>query len=149
MAFTPTGSSGDSSDTGAGIGASIGDFFGSKEKSSAAEDGAKSFRDAAKGGQFAVDPDKAKAAIKELDRAEKHALKAREHARRVAQVMPIGGSRFARTASEAYQQGGESAYRAAEANINVFQYYREGIEAAMMNYRRMDDDASGSFGDRA
>jgi hypothetical protein len=150
MAFTPTGDSSGSgntaSGTGAGLGASVGAFFGSKEMNSAAVDGAKSFRDAAKAGQFAVDPDKAKSAIKDLERAEKHAIKKREHAFAVAQQMKIGGSPFAQTAAAAYQEGGKSALRAAEADIKVIQYYREGVEAAMKNYQRMDDDAAGSFG---
>lgn len=150
MAFTPTGDSGDSgntaSGTGAGIGAGIGGFFGSKESNSAAVEGAKAFRDAAKAGQFAVDPDKAKSAIKDLMRAEEHAMKKQEYAARVAQRMQIGGSPLAHTAADAYQEGGKSALRAAEADIKVIQYYREGVEAAMKNYQRMDDDAAGSFG---
>lgn len=154
MAFTPTGDSGGDSSSGgftatgagAGLGASVGAFFGSKEMNSAAVDGAKSFRDAAKAGQFAVDPDKAKSAIKDLERAEEHAIRKRVHAAHVAQRLPIGGSPFAQTAADAYQEGGKSALRAAEADIKVIQYYREGVEAAMKNYQRMDDDAAGSFG---
>ncbi|MGH3431264.1 MAG: hypothetical protein ACRDQB_00350, partial [Thermocrispum sp.] len=135
--------------TGAGIGAGIGDFFGSKEQSSAAVDGAKSFRDAAKSGQFAVDPDKAESAIKDLVRAEEQAQTNMRTAQKVPQRLPIGGSPFASVAADAYQEGGESAYRAAQADIKVLQYYREGVEAAMKNYRRMDDDVASSFGGNA
>jgi hypothetical protein len=62
MAFVPTGPTREA--------ISWNELFGSAEKNSAALKGAKAFRDAAKAGKFAVDPDQAEKALKELDAAE-------------------------------------------------------------------------------
>ena len=135
MAFVPTGPSVPAESI------SWSSLFGSSEKNSAALKGAKAFRDAAKAGKFAVDPDQAKKALDELHRAEASA----ELACSVARDPEIGGSDFAQTAKKAYREGGESASDAIMATIDVLRLYREGIDAAMKNYRGLDDDAAGRF----
>jgi len=137
MAFVPTGPTREA--------ISWNELFGSAEKNSAALKGAKAFRDAAKAGKFAVDPDQAKKALDELHRAEASAELAFSVARSVARDPEIGGSDFAQTAKKAYREGGESAADAVMATIDVLRLYREGIDAAMKNYRGLDDDAAGRF----
>jgi hypothetical protein len=139
MAFVPTGPSVPAEDI------SWSALFGSSEKNSAAIKGAEAFRDAAKAGKFAVDPDQAKRALRELDSAEEDADNALTYARSVARRPEIGGSDFALSASDAYYDGGDSALQAALAAKEVISAYREGVEAAMNNYRRMDDGAAGTF----
>ena len=139
MAFVPTGPTREA--------ISWNELFGSAEKNSAALKGAKAFRDAAKAGKFAVDPDQAKKALSELDEAERHVSQARSYVRELMQPVPIGGSPFAKgTAVPSYQHAGTSATEALEASAMTLQYYREGIEAAIKNYQKMDDSAASSFG---
>lgn len=142
MAFVPTGPTREA--------ISWNELFGSAEKNSAALKGAKAFRDAAKAGKFAVDPDQAKKALKELDSAEACVDVVLLVARELGQAPPVGGSPFASaTAGPSYAEAGRSAADAVEATKKVLGYYREGIEAAMKNYRQLDDDAASSFGSKA
>lgn len=137
MAFTPDGPPQP---------ADIGDFFGSAEKASAAIKGAESFKKAAASGKFTVDPEAAKAAITELTRAEEHADVMKRHADAVARRPMIGGTPYAQQAAGWYEQGGLSAKKAVQADLTVLALYREAIEIAMRNYKRMDSDSSQSFG---
>lgn len=147
MAFTPTGPSVPAE--GSSIGASIGDFFGSGEKQSAAIKGAESFKAAAKAGKFSVDPEAAKAAIRELERAEDHARNMRMNVTRVARRPSIGGTPYAQQAAGWYEEGGKTALKAVEADQKVLALYQEAIEIAMRNYRRTDSDNAQSFGGKA
>ena len=142
MAFVPTGPTREA--------ISWNELFGSAEKNSAALKGAKAFRDAAKAGKFAVDPDQAKKALKELDAAEESLGRMAVHSRELRQAPPIGSSPFASGgASPSYVKAGTSAADALEATMKVLSYYREGVEAAMEHYRRLDDGAASSFRGKA
>src|SRR5690606_10588411 len=142
MAFVPTGPTREA--------ISWNELFGSAEKNSAVLKGAKAFRDAAKAGKFAVDPDQAEKALKELDAAEESMHVSGFDYRTLAQAPPIGSSPFASSgASPSYMKAGSSAVDAIEATKKVLSYYREGVEAAMNNYRRLDDGAASSFRGKA
>jgi hypothetical protein len=142
MAFVPTGPTREA--------ISWNELFGSAEKNSAALKGAKAFRDAAKAGKFAVDPDQAEKALKELDAAGESMHVSGLDYRTLAQAPPIGSSPFASSgASPSYMKAGSSAVDAIEATRKVLSYYREGVEAAMNNYRRLDDGAASSFRGKA
>ncbi|WP_286901358.1 hypothetical protein [Thermocrispum sp.] len=131
------------------IGGSVAALFGSSAKNSAAVEGAKAFRGAAKAGKFAVDPDQAQKAIRQLEDAEDSLKKASAISEYLAQL-PIGNTPFAsNSAAPAYAEAGQSAKNSLEATRKVLQYYREGIDAAMKNYRRLDDSAATSFGGKA
>jgi hypothetical protein len=88
--------------------------------------------------------------LKELDSAEACVDVVLLVARELGQAPPVGGSPFASaTAGPSYAEAGRSAADAVEATKKVLGYYREGIEAAMKNYRQLDDDAASSFGSKA
>lgn len=146
MAFTRGDGSGSISSGDTGIGASLADMFGSKKEKSAALDGAQGFRDAAKAGQFRIDPELAKGAVKDLMRAEEAVRSVVYKAEMLAQAPRIGGSDYAYKAAGWYRQGGESARDAVIAFAKVLKMTREGYEFAVRNYERMDADASQTFG---
>lgn len=146
MAFVPnaSGTTG-AEESGGGIGASIGKMFGTDSSRSEAVKGAEAFKSAAKAGGFRIDPDAAKAALKDLDRAEEAAFKNQRAADRVARRLPIGGSPYAQEIAGKYQEGGMSAQKAIEADIKVIRVVREAVEAAVKNYQRMEGDNAQSF----
>ncbi|MFO7190701.1 hypothetical protein [Thermocrispum sp.] len=137
MAFVPTGPA-----VSAG---SLEALFGSAAQNSAAIKGAEAFRNAAKAGKFAVDPDQAKKALNYLRVAEVDVRATLQSARELAHEPKIGSSDFAHAARQAYLEGGRSAVEALASTLKVLELYREGIDAAMKNYRRLDDDAAGRF----
>lgn len=146
MAFVPnaSGTTG-AEESGGGIGASIGKMFGTDSSRSEAVKGAEAFKSAAKAGGFRIDPDAAKAALKDLDRAEEAALKNRRATDRVARLLPIGGTGYAKTIAGKYEEGGLSAKNAVEADIKVIGFIREAVEAAVKNYQRMEGDNAQPF----
>lgn len=145
MAFTPNSSEGTSAGAGAGIGGSLAAAFGTEEQRSEAVDSAKAFRAAAKAGQLRIDPDAAKAAIKEIARAEKAMRDSRHRADVLAQRPKIGSSPYAQRAAGWYVEGGQSCHDAVLRFAEVLRYTREGYEHAMRTYERIDAGHSQTF----
>lgn len=146
MAFVPnaSGTTG-AEESGGGIGASIGKMFGTDSSRSEAVKGAEAFKSAAKAGGFRIDPDAAKAALKDLDRAEEAAMKNRRAAEIVARRPPIGGTDYAKGIAGKYQEGGLSAQKAVDADIKVIRLVRGAVEAAVKNYQRIEGDNAQPF----
>lgn len=146
MAFVPnaSGTTG-AEESGGGIGASIGKMFGTDSSRSEAVKGAEAFKSAAKAGGFRIDPDAAKAALKDLDRAYEAAMKNRRRSEDVAQLLPIGGTDYAKLIAGKYREGGDSARKAVVADMEVIKLVREAIEAAVKNYERLEGDNAQPF----
>lgn len=149
MAFTPDAGGGFVPDQGSSSNEAasfdVNAFFGSSESKSKAVEGAEAFKAAAKSGEFRIDPERAKAAIRELERAEWVLRESRRDAEVVAQEPPIGGSPYARQIAAKYAEGGNSAREALVSFIKVIRLTREGYEAAIKNYQRTDDDSAQTF----
>lgn len=146
MAFTPDADGGFLPDQGSSSNEAasfdVNAFFGSSESKSKAVEGAEAFKAAAKSGEFRIDPERAKAAIRELERAEEAAQKNRYVTDIVAQRPKMGSSPYAQEIAAKYEEGGQSARMAVEADIQVIRLFREAVEIAMRNYQRTDDDTA-------
>lgn len=146
MAFVPdaSGTGGDEG-AGAGIGASIGSMFGTDSSRSEAVQGAEAFKSAAKAGGFRIDPEAAKAALKDLDRAYEAARENLFAADIVARRPPIGGSGYAKEIAGKYQEGGLSAKKAVAADMKVIELVRDAVQVAVKNYQRIEGDNAQPF----
>lgn len=96
MAFTPDEGSGSTGHSGLAAAKSLFGDSGSMSDANLAKSlaGAEAFKAAAKAGRIALDPEQAKGAIKELERAEDIAWNMRRHAQAVAQPLRMGSSPY-------------------------------------------------------
>ncbi|GAA5105157.1 hypothetical protein [Haloechinothrix salitolerans] len=127
-----------------GSGSLAASFSNSKQQSEAIES-AKAFSAAAKSGEFRIDPEVAKAAIKEIARAEKTMRDTLVRQDRLIQAPKIGDSPYANRAMKWYAAGGQSCITALQSFAEVLRYTREGYEHAVRSYERIDADRSQAF----
>ncbi|WP_034267431.1 hypothetical protein [Haloechinothrix halophila] len=119
--------------------------FGNEKQQSEAIKSAKAFSAAAKSGKFRIDPEVAKAAIKEIARAEEAMRQIRHDVGIVTQSPKIGSSPYAERAVGWYEDGGQSCRKAVLNFEKVLSYTREGYEYAVESYERIDADRAQTF----